>query len=545
MPLPSTPHLVRPLTRVALATLLVAVCPILAVWGLRATGELHSELLSIALVMALSLLVSYAGGVFWRSRPGSGDILFSELMVWGWIRRSWTERRLASALELIEGADGIGELGRERRERLLARLAAGLEARDPYMHGHSHRVARHAAMIAKGMGLSHRAVSEVRAAGALHDVGKLNTPMAVLQKPGALTDAEFGVIKLHPVDGAEMVSSLGDPELTAIVRHHHERLDGSGYPDHLSGDDIPLGARIIAVADTFDAITSTRSYRPAKSHKKALEVLSAEAGTRLDPAAVSAFQRYYSGRRPLALWVTLSNLPGRLLPSLGGGANVAAASSVAKVMAVSALSTGAIAVVAVPLVAKAQPALSRRAPTSAAVRGPRPETTTPRVSLAGPLQSGPHAREARGHVQRDRRRSGAGLASASRTGLGAGPGSGVGSAIGGQSSGTPQVSGTSPASGAGPVGTGKRHGGGQSSGATGGDKGKGGGHGNGGGDGNTGGDGHGNAGGNSATKTVGADQGKGGGNGARNGGGNAGAKGQGKGGGKAIVIAPAKPGPRP
>ncbi len=107
----------------------------------------------------------------------------------------------------------------------------------------------------------------------MHDVGKVETPTAVLHKAGRLSDEEFDIVKRHPVDGADMVATLDDDELTAIVRHHHERLDGTGYPDGLAGDEIPLGARILAVADTFDAITSTRPYRQANPHKKALDIL--------------------------------------------------------------------------------------------------------------------------------------------------------------------------------------------------------------------------------------------------------------------------------
>jgi HD-GYP domain-containing protein (c-di-GMP phosphodiesterase class II) len=149
----------------------------------------------------------------------------------------------------------------------------------------------------------------VRAAGALHDIGKVNTPRAVLYKPGRLTDVELGLIQLHPVDGAEIVSTLGDPELTAMVRHHHERLDGTGYPDGLGAGEIPLGARIIAVADTFDAITSTRPYRPAKGHRKAIEIIEAEAGARLDPAAVEAIQAYYAESWPRPLWTQRRKVP--------------------------------------------------------------------------------------------------------------------------------------------------------------------------------------------------------------------------------------------
>lgn len=218
------------------------------------------------------------------------------------IARWSAERRLAAALQLLRGVGGANDLSRGRRAELLAELAAELESRDPWTHGHSRRVAHHAAMLAIRMGLPERQVRIVRAAAELHDVGKINTPRAVLHKPGELTEVELGLIELHPVDGAEIVSTLGDPELTAMVRHHHERLDGSGYPDRLHASEIPLGARIIAVADTFDAITSTRPYRPARTDQQALDILEQEAGPRLDPIGVTAFLAYYAERQPRPLW---------------------------------------------------------------------------------------------------------------------------------------------------------------------------------------------------------------------------------------------------
>jgi putative nucleotidyltransferase with HDIG domain len=336
-----TAGLIRFLPHVALATLLVAVMPVAAVWGLRAAGVLDSVILSAVLTMALALGASYLGSLAWSSRSGSRDLLFSELIVWGWLRRLWIERRLSRALQLLEDDT---ELGAERRGALLSQLATALESRDPYTHGHSRRVARHAAMIAKRMGLSRHDVANVRGAAMVHDVGKMSTPGDVLHKPGKLSDAEFDVIKEHPVRGAEMVSKLGNNELTAMVRGHHERIDGSGYPDGLSGDAIPLGARIIAVADTFDAITSTRPYRAPRTHRQAIAILHKQAGRRLDADAVRAFQSHYSGRRPVAAWVALASAPERLLALLGGGASVATGSA-ARVVAASAL-TGAAAVTA-------------------------------------------------------------------------------------------------------------------------------------------------------------------------------------------------------
>jgi putative two-component system response regulator len=184
--------------------------------------------------------------------------------------------------------------------RSLARLAAGLEARVPGTDGHARRVSRYAAGIARKMGLPREQVARVRRAGAIHDIGKFELPPAIVNKPGPLSDREFALVQRHAAAGERMVTGLGDEQLTAIVRHHHERLDGSGYPDRLGGEEIPLGARIVAVADTFDALTSARPYRPAGRDRDALVLLEAEAGTQLDPEVVRAFRDYYSGPRGIA-----------------------------------------------------------------------------------------------------------------------------------------------------------------------------------------------------------------------------------------------------
>ena len=204
--------------------------------------------------------------------------------------------------------------------KVLTRLAAGLEARDAHTHGHSKRVARYSERIARGMNLPQEQVDRIRAAAAVHDVGKIRTPRPILMKTGALSEREFEVMKEHPEAGAKMIAGVGDTELTAIVRHHHERLDGSGYPAGLRGEEIPLGARVIAVADTFDAMTSARPYRAPLSHKRALDTLQREAGTKLDARAVAAFRGYYSGGVTPALGALLVTAPSRFLAWLGPGA---------------------------------------------------------------------------------------------------------------------------------------------------------------------------------------------------------------------------------
>ncbi|HXB14237.1 MAG TPA: HD domain-containing phosphohydrolase [Solirubrobacteraceae bacterium] len=336
---------VKQAAQVTLATLLVAGTPVAAVWWLRESGTLGSALITLLLGMAISLVISALARSFWEKRQGSEDLLFSELMVWGYIHRLLTQRRIADASELAAPLSARASAGHvldrgdvRRQTRLLERLVSNMETRDPYLHGHSRRVARHATMVARRMKLGGEEIARVRTAAALHDVGKTRTPKSILHKAGPLTDEEYGVIKLHPGDGANMASVLGDPELVAMIRHHHERLDGSGYPDGLCGKQIPLGARIIAVADTFDAITSARPYRAASPHKKAIDILRAEAGTKLDPDVVRAFCNHYAGRGPLALWSFVCSLPERILSWLT--ASAATVASAAKVVAVAALVGG-------------------------------------------------------------------------------------------------------------------------------------------------------------------------------------------------------------
>jgi HD-GYP domain-containing protein (c-di-GMP phosphodiesterase class II) len=168
-------------------------------------------------------------------------------------------------------------------------LVAMTEAKDPYLRGHAQRVCGLAVAIATYLGIRDRSLETIRVAALLHDVGKLELPEDVLHKPGALTDEEFAVMQEHSERGYEIVASA--PALAgaaAGVRSHHERLDGSGYPDGLEGDEIPIEARIVAVADVWDALTSRRVYRDALSHNDARRIIQHEAGSRLDLSCVRA-----------------------------------------------------------------------------------------------------------------------------------------------------------------------------------------------------------------------------------------------------------------
>jgi len=398
---------------VVLATFLVAVCPSILVWSLRASGAVSSIWAAVGLGAALSFAASYVGGALWKTRTHSEDLLFGELMLWGWVQRWRIERRLTIATDLL-GLTGeapasvaAGGLTDEQRADLLTQLASTLEARDPYTHGHSRRVARHASSIAKRMGLSAEEVAKVRTAAAMHDVGKVKTPIAVLHKEGKLTDEEFEVIKRHPGEGASMVSMLRDDELTVMVRHHHERLDGTGYPDRLAGDGIPIGARIIAVADTFDAITSTRAYRSARAHKRALDILCAEAGTQLDPDAVRAFCSCYSGMRPLAIWTILISVPQRLVSWLGGGVGTANAASVANVMATAAATAAVGGVALGALVKPPVPTHSHPAVRTAAVDSVAPASGQRSRTPRSAWRAGGHAPSHRSAPATGRTASGA------------------------------------------------------------------------------------------------------------------------------------------
>ena len=306
------PRTERWLPHAIVATAFVVVLPALVVWMVVPRGEPALLALSVPLGMLLSVLAATVGGALWKRVPGSRDLVFADLMLWGWLRRLRAERRLAHAETLLgRRAEGLSV-------QALSDLSALLEARDSFTYGHSQRVTRHAERIATELGLSPAEVAQVRTAAVLHDVGKLHTPREILNKPGRLTDEEFAVIRNHPGDGGNMSTSVGDPVITAMIRHHHERLDGAGYPDGLSGEAIPLGARIIAVADTFDAMTSNRAYRRAASHKRAFDVLRAEAGKQLDGDAVAAFVGYYRGRRTVAWSAFATAAPQRLFAWLGG-----------------------------------------------------------------------------------------------------------------------------------------------------------------------------------------------------------------------------------
>ena len=199
-----------------------------------------------------------------------------------------------SLVTLAAGASR--ELERRRREsetsfvQTLGVLADIVDRRDPYTANHSKRVAAYSRLLGTELGLPERELVVIESGALLHDLGKIGIPDAVLLKPARLTDDERAVINGHPVIGAEILGSITAMEdVVPCVMHHHERIDGGGYPQKLRGDEIPFGARIIAVADTFDAMTTDRPYRRALSATVALAEMRRVAGAQLDANCVEAF----------------------------------------------------------------------------------------------------------------------------------------------------------------------------------------------------------------------------------------------------------------
>lgn len=176
----------------------------------------------------------------------------------------------------------------------IAALAKTVERRDSYTGGHADRVTLYATLTAEELGLDNQSKEDVKLAALLHDIGKISIPDAILSKGSRLTVEEFEIMKSHPQNGIEIIQNIHSLEnLVPAIVSHHEAFNGKGYPYGLSGEEIPLGGRIIAVVDTFDAITSSRSYRKRSSVEKGAEEIKRCSGTQFDPEIVQAFIRVF------------------------------------------------------------------------------------------------------------------------------------------------------------------------------------------------------------------------------------------------------------
>jgi HD-GYP domain-containing protein (c-di-GMP phosphodiesterase class II) len=207
----------------------------------------------------------------------------------GWGLEAARAGSLKVIAEGLSMRDALAQLNRGRPSALVA-LADEIEVKDEATLGHVSRVASYALGIGRELGLPAWELRSLVLAAQMHDVGKIGTPDAILRKPGSLTDEEFTVIKQHTVRGHEIAGQVEAlRSICEVVRHHHERIDGAGYPDGLRGEEIPLHSRIISVADTYDALTSDRPYRSAKPSDEALTEVRRVSGSQLDSRVVESF----------------------------------------------------------------------------------------------------------------------------------------------------------------------------------------------------------------------------------------------------------------
>jgi putative nucleotidyltransferase with HDIG domain len=275
-----------PLTSAVGATAWMVGVPVLAFILLRALVQ-PSPIVAGAATVAASCVAATAATVYRRRRSHSATASVSDLLLWSWMRRLHAYRTIEQGEELLID-DGPGH---EVDAGLLGSLAGALEILDPYTHGHSRRVESLVRRTAEalGEGLSEPQIDILCRAAALHDIGKMHIPDGILTKTGPLTEDERAVVQQHAEVGARLVAKVGEPAITEAVLHHHEAWDGSGYPLGLAGESIPLFARIIAVADAYDAMVSARPYRSSLGRRTAVRTLQEEAGRQFDPRIVDSF----------------------------------------------------------------------------------------------------------------------------------------------------------------------------------------------------------------------------------------------------------------
>jgi putative nucleotidyltransferase with HDIG domain len=207
----------------------------------------------------------------------------------GLVEEMRTKNQTLEAL-LAENRGLLASLSRGHLQ-LIRGLAQSIDAKDPYTAGHTSRVAQYSVRIASALGLDDATRREIEHGALLHDIGKIGVPDAVLMKPGPLDDLEWEAMRQHPLVACAILDGVDlSPTVLSMVRHHHENLDGTGYPDHLAGDELPVAARIARVADAFDAMTSDRPYRDALTLSAARAELRRNKGTQFCPEIVDAFE---------------------------------------------------------------------------------------------------------------------------------------------------------------------------------------------------------------------------------------------------------------
>jgi putative two-component system response regulator len=244
----------------------------------RIKADKETYLTPVILVTALSAREDRVAGI----TAGADDFLTrpvdtSELLA-----------RVRSLLRLKRHTDEL-----ERAETVLFALAQSIESKDPYTENHCDRLSTYAAALGKSLGLTREEITALHRAGIVHDIGKVAVPDAILLKPGKLSDEEWKIMRQHPVVGERICAPLKSFRLVLpIIRHHHEKLDGSGYPDGLRGEQIPLTARVLQIVDVYDALTTTRPYKRALSTSEALETMAEEVARGWwDPGIFDTFKK--------------------------------------------------------------------------------------------------------------------------------------------------------------------------------------------------------------------------------------------------------------
>jgi putative two-component system response regulator len=215
---------------------------------------------------------------------------------------------------------GLRIVGLQTSQTVVFAIARAVEAKSPYTQGHAHRVSRYALALADAIGLAEDAKEVLQRGAILHDIGKIAVPDAILNKPGPLTPAEFEIAKQHPTEGVKIVTPLESVRaVIPLIRWHHERPNGTGYPDGLSGAEIPFLVRILSVADVYDALASERPYRGILPHATCLDILQQDAARGdLDAELVKAFCQLPPWREMTPAWLPPSGAHDLALPELAG-----------------------------------------------------------------------------------------------------------------------------------------------------------------------------------------------------------------------------------
>jgi putative two-component system response regulator len=244
----------------------------------RIKRDPETRLVPVVLITALTATEDRVAGI----EAGADDFLTKPVE---------KEQLMARVRSLLRQKAFTDEL--ERAEAVLFALAESIEGKDPYTQGHCERLAEYSARLAQPLGLAEPEIKALRRAGIVHDIGKVAVPDSILLKPAALTRSERAIVQRHPIVGERICAPLKSFHLVLpIVRHHHEKMNGSGYPDGLKGEKIPLTARVLSIVDVYDALTTKRPYKPAMPVEAALKLMNKEVRKGWwDPAIFAAFEQ--------------------------------------------------------------------------------------------------------------------------------------------------------------------------------------------------------------------------------------------------------------